>query len=89
MSGLWFVLGDGFYGLEAVSALRENFHLRVRLDQFAENHAREVFIVNDEGSDLLLGRLTQFLTSGMSNGKDKFTRKIPFSVLTRMFASLP
>ena len=34
------VLGDGFHGLKAISALGENFDLRMRLDQFAENQAR-------------------------------------------------
>src|SRR5271168_4398339 len=61
----------------------------MRLDQFAQDEAREVFIVHDQRGDFLVVLHAQLFASSFSAGKDKSTRNFPFSALTRMFASLP
>src|ERR1700676_1811610 len=61
----------------------------MRLNQFAQNQARKVFVVDDGCGDFLFVLLTQFWPPAASAGNDSSTRKFPFSELTRMLASLP
>ena len=48
-----FVFGDGFHGLEAVGAFREHLNLRMRLKQFAQHLAGQLFVVDDQRADFV------------------------------------
>ena len=45
------LLGDGFHGFEAVGALGEDRHVRVRGEELAHERARELLVVYDHGPE--------------------------------------
>ncbi len=66
-------LGDDLDGFEAVGALAEDFDFRMRGEEFAQNLAREVFVVHDDGADQRGGAHAE--GASFSAGSESATRK--------------
>ena len=59
---------DGFYRLEPVRAFSGDFNFWVHRDEFAQNLPCELFIVDDDGANFLVGRLLVIVRASRSAG---------------------
>src|SRR5215475_12327990 len=81
------VLGDCFYRLQSVLAFGDDFDFLVRAEQFAQYFARQLFVVNDQGTQT--SRRLAHVLSPYSAGSVMLTRKRSSPGSTRSVASLP
>src|SRR6202034_2802075 len=79
----------GFHGLEAVGALGHDFDLGMLGEKFAENLARQIFVVDDHGTNFLVRFHGHNTRSLFSTGKLMETRNVEPSMLVENFARLP
>jgi len=69
-----FQFGDGLDRFEAVGALSDKFDLGMRAEEFAEDLASELFVVNNHGADFLSGFAVHVVCEPLSAGKVSATR---------------
>src|SRR5262249_4700627 len=81
------VLGDRFYRLQSVLAFGDDFDFCVRAEQFAQHLARQLFVVNDQGTQTC--RRLAHVLSPYSAGNVMLTRKRSSLGSIRSVASLP